>query len=93
MTHGTDGIDSITTYGTFGNGGGRGGAEPEPQYILKMFGEVVKTFRKRARLTQEQFAPLVGYSLETVASIEQGPCGSRLRTSPSARTACSTRSA
>ncbi len=70
MTHGTDGIDS-TTYGTFGNGGGRGG-EPEPQYILKMFGEVVKTFRKRARLTQEQFAPLVGYSPETVASIEQG---------------------
>lgn len=60
MTHGTDGIDS-TTYGTFGNGGGRSG-EPEPQYILKMFGEVVKTFRKRARLTQEQFAPLVGYS-------------------------------
>lgn len=70
MTHGTDGIDS-TTYGTFGNGGGRSG-EPEPQYILKMFGEVVKTFRKRARLTQEQFAPLVGYSPETIASIEQG---------------------
>lgn len=46
--------------------------EPEPQYSLKMFGEVVKTFRKRARLTQEQFAPLVGYSLETVASVEQG---------------------
>lgn len=69
MTHGTDGIDS--TYGTFGNGGGRSG-EPEPHYSLKMFGEVVKNFRKRAGLTQEQLAPLVGYSPETIASIEQG---------------------
>lgn len=71
MTHGTDGIDSIT-YGTFGNGGTRSGGEPEPQYSLKVFGEVVKACRKRAGLTQEQFAPLVGYSIETVASIEQG---------------------
>jgi transcriptional regulator with XRE-family HTH domain len=39
---------------------------------LKSFGEVVKAFRKRARLTQEEFAPLVRYSLPTVASIEQG---------------------
>ncbi|MFF9576766.1 Scr1 family TA system antitoxin-like transcriptional regulator [Streptomyces rubiginosohelvolus] len=70
MTHGTDSIDS-PMYGTFGNGSGRS-PEPEPQYSLKMFGEVVKAFRKRARLTQEQFAPLVGYSPETVASIEQG---------------------
>ncbi|MFE2204472.1 helix-turn-helix domain-containing protein [Streptomyces rubiginosohelvolus] len=70
MTHGTDSMDS-PIHGTFGNGSVRS-AEPEPQYSLKMFGEVVKTFRKRARLTQEQFAPLVGYSPETVASIEQG---------------------
>ncbi|MEU4923009.1 helix-turn-helix transcriptional regulator [Streptomyces parvus] len=70
MTHGSDSIDS-PVYGTFGNGSGRS-PEPEPQYSLKMFGEVVKTFRKRARLTQEQFAPLVGYSPETVASVEQG---------------------
>lgn len=70
MTHGTDGIDGIT-YGTFGNGG-TSSAEPEPQYSLKVFGEVVKACRKRAGLTQEQFAPLVGYSIETVASIEQG---------------------
>ncbi|MFE1542741.1 Scr1 family TA system antitoxin-like transcriptional regulator [Streptomyces microflavus] len=70
MTHGTDGIDS-TTYGTFGNGG-TGRTESEPHYNLKMFGEVVKTFHKRARLTQEEFATLVGYSLETIASIEQG---------------------
>ncbi|MFJ3998027.1 helix-turn-helix domain-containing protein [Streptomyces parvus] len=70
MTHGSDSMES-PIHGTFGNGGGRS-PEPEPQYSLEMFGEVVKTFRKRARLTQEQFAPLVGYSPETVASIEQG---------------------
>ncbi|MFD0424642.1 helix-turn-helix domain-containing protein [Streptomyces parvus] len=70
MTHGSDSMDS-PVYGTFGNGSGRS-PEPEPQYSLKMFGEVVKAFRKRARLTQEQFAPLVGYSPETIASIEQG---------------------
>ncbi|MFF3094790.1 Scr1 family TA system antitoxin-like transcriptional regulator [Streptomyces cyaneofuscatus] len=69
MTHGTDGDDS--TYGTFGNGR-TSRPEPEPHYNLKMFGEVVKTFRKRARLTQEEFATLVRYSLETIASIEQG---------------------
>ncbi|KOX31642.1 DNA-binding protein [Streptomyces sp. NRRL F-6491] len=39
---------------------------------MKAFGEVVKAFRKRARLTQEAFAPRVGYSVPTVASIEQG---------------------
>ncbi|MER5846860.1 helix-turn-helix transcriptional regulator [Streptomyces sp. NPDC002012] len=39
---------------------------------MKAFGEVVKAFRKRARLTQEQFAPQVRYSVPTVASIEQG---------------------
>ncbi|WP_455358910.1 helix-turn-helix domain-containing protein [Streptomyces sp. SYSU K21746] len=48
------------------------GAEPESSDSLKAFGEVVKAFRKRARLTQEQFAPLVRYSVPTVASIEQG---------------------
>ncbi|MFE3901070.1 Scr1 family TA system antitoxin-like transcriptional regulator [Streptomyces sp. NPDC059153] len=57
--------------------GGMGGAagangEPEPSDSLKAFGEVVKVFRKRALLTQEQFAPMVGYSVPTVASIEQG---------------------
>ncbi|WP_078626873.1 helix-turn-helix domain-containing protein [Streptomyces exfoliatus] len=46
--------------------------EPETSDSLKAFGEVVKTFRRRANLTQEQFAPLVGYSVPTVASIEQG---------------------
>ncbi|WP_406063281.1 helix-turn-helix transcriptional regulator [Streptomyces sp. NBC_01077] len=50
----------------------QGGSEPEASDSLKAFGEVVKTFRKRAGLTQEAFAPLVGYSVPTVASIEQG---------------------
>ncbi len=53
-------------------GEGPGGNEPEASDSLRAFGEVVKTFRKRAGLTQEQFAPLVGYSVPTIASIEQG---------------------
>ncbi|WP_318212056.1 helix-turn-helix transcriptional regulator [Streptomyces sp. SJL17-1] len=48
------------------------GSEPETSESLKAFGEVVKVLRKRAGLTQEQFAPLVGYSVPMVASIEQG---------------------
>ncbi|WP_329123680.1 helix-turn-helix domain-containing protein [Streptomyces sp. NBC_01465] len=51
---------------------GTGGGEPESSDSLKAFGEVVKIFRKRAGYTQEEFAPLVGYSLPTIASIEQG---------------------
>ncbi|MEV4940244.1 helix-turn-helix domain-containing protein [Streptomyces zaomyceticus] len=51
---------------------GAGGSEPEASDSLKAFGEVVKAFRKRAGLTQERFAPMVGYSVPTVASIEQG---------------------
>lgn len=46
--------------------------EPEPSDSLKAFGEVVKVLRKRAGLTQEEFAPLVQYSVTMVASIEQG---------------------
>ncbi|WP_411109763.1 helix-turn-helix domain-containing protein [Streptomyces sp. c-19] len=53
-------------------GEGPGGNEPEASDSLKAFGEVVKVFRKRAGLTQEQFARLVGYSVPTIASIEQG---------------------
>lgn len=88
MTHGTDGNES--TYGTFGNGGA-GRIESDPHYNLKMFGEVVKTFRKRARLTQDQFAPMVGYSLETCApSSRDAAC--RLRTIRGSRTPSSTRS-
>ncbi|MFC9390251.1 helix-turn-helix domain-containing protein [Streptomyces venezuelae] len=48
------------------------GSEPETSESLKAFGEVVKVLRKRAGLTQEQFAPQVGYSVPMIASIEQG---------------------
>ncbi|CAM5248902.1 hypothetical protein SALBM311S_00243 [Streptomyces alboniger] len=60
--------------GTGGTGalGCGGGGEPEVSDSLKTFGEVVKAFRKRAGLTQEEFAPRVRYSMPTVASIEQG---------------------
>ncbi|WP_329193329.1 helix-turn-helix domain-containing protein [Streptomyces sp. NBC_01435] len=61
----TDGV------GTAG-GTARSGGEPEPTESLRTFGEIVKVFRKRALLTQEQFAPRVQYSVPTVASIEQG---------------------
>ncbi|WP_433545178.1 helix-turn-helix domain-containing protein [Streptomyces sp. CA-294286] len=57
---------------TYDTDGAENGGEPESTDSLKAFGEVVKAFRKRACLTQEQFAPLVRYSLPTVASIEQG---------------------
>ncbi|MFD7977590.1 helix-turn-helix domain-containing protein [Streptomyces sp. NPDC059071] len=46
--------------------------EPETSDSLKAFGEVLKAFRRRARLTQEEFAPAVGYSVETISSVEQG---------------------
>ncbi|MTE21660.1 helix-turn-helix domain-containing protein [Streptomyces sp. TRM43335] len=39
---------------------------------LKVFGAVLKTFRERVSLTQEQLAPLVCYSPHFVASVEQG---------------------
>ncbi|MFC4496161.1 Scr1 family TA system antitoxin-like transcriptional regulator [Streptomyces ovatisporus] len=57
---------------TAGGGCPSSGAEPESSDSLKAFGEVLKAFRKRARLTQEEFAPLVRYSQPTVGSIEQG---------------------
>lgn len=61
------------TDGAGGTGGTTGtDGEPEPSDGLKAFGEVVKAFRRRARLTQEEFAPRVRYSVPTVASIEQG---------------------
>ncbi|MFE6103892.1 Scr1 family TA system antitoxin-like transcriptional regulator [Streptomyces laurentii] len=45
---------------------------PESSASLRVFGALVKFFRKQAGMTQEEFAPQVGYSVETVASIEQG---------------------
>ncbi|MFI8106020.1 Scr1 family TA system antitoxin-like transcriptional regulator [Streptomyces sp. NPDC086023] len=52
------------------NGDGEYEVEPDP--ALRAFGEVVKAFRKRAGYTQEQFAPLVDYSVQSVGSFEQG---------------------
>lgn len=49
-----------------------GNGEPDSSDSLKAFGAIVKVFRERAGLTQERFAPLVGYAPATVASIEQG---------------------
>ncbi|MFE9093400.1 helix-turn-helix domain-containing protein [Streptomyces sp. NPDC007264] len=64
MTDGTIVTTSTTTTTTTG--------EPEPSDSLKAFGAAHKAFRKRAGLTQEQYAPLVRYQPSTVASIEQG---------------------
>jgi transcriptional regulator with XRE-family HTH domain len=49
-----------------------GNNEPESSDSLKAFGAVSKVFRERAGLTQEELAPMVRYSPQTVASIEQG---------------------
>ncbi|MGW5088031.1 helix-turn-helix domain-containing protein [Streptomyces coelicoflavus] len=56
--------------GGAGNGGGN--CEPELSDSLKTFGAVLKALREEARLTQEQFAPLVQYSVAYIAKIEQG---------------------
>ncbi|MET8681343.1 helix-turn-helix transcriptional regulator [Streptomyces sp. NPDC004647] len=49
-----------------------GNNEPESSDSLKAFGAVSKVFRERAGLTQEELAPMVRYSPQMVASIEQG---------------------
>jgi transcriptional regulator with XRE-family HTH domain len=49
-----------------------GNSEPESSDSLRAFGEVLKAFRKRADLTQEELAPRVRYSPSFVASVEQG---------------------
>ncbi|MFD8801808.1 helix-turn-helix domain-containing protein [Streptomyces atroolivaceus] len=54
------------------NGGGGHCGEPESSDSLKTFGAVLKALRDEARLTQEQFAPRVGYSAAYIAKIEQG---------------------
>lgn len=51
--------------------GGKGG-EPEASDSLKTFGAVMKALRSEAGLTQEEFGPLVRYSVPYVAKIEQG---------------------
>lgn len=57
---------------TDGAGGSPGCSEPDVSDSLRTFGEVFKAFRKRAGMTQEEFAELVPYSVQTVAKIEQG---------------------
>ncbi|MEU2792086.1 helix-turn-helix transcriptional regulator [Streptomyces sp. NPDC007100] len=52
--------------------GSTGSNEPECTDSLKNFGAVAKVFRERAGLTQEELSPLVRFSPQTVASIEQG---------------------
>ncbi|WP_327392210.1 helix-turn-helix transcriptional regulator [Streptomyces sp. NBC_01186] len=47
-------------------------SEPELSDSLKTYGAVLKALRDEARLTQEEFAPLVQYSPHYVAKIEQG---------------------
>lgn len=49
-----------------------GDGEVEPDDNLRAFGETVKASRKRVGLTQEQLAPLIGYSVQYVGSVEQG---------------------
>ncbi|MFF4583452.1 helix-turn-helix domain-containing protein [Streptomyces sp. NPDC001389] len=55
--------------------GDQGGGDKEavrPDADLRNFGEMVKAFRKRAGLTQEEFRAEVGYSVQYVAAVEQG---------------------
>ncbi|MFF0512834.1 multiprotein-bridging factor 1 family protein, partial [Streptomyces sp. NPDC004250] len=49
-----------------------GGSEPDVSDSLRTFGAVVQGFRKRAGMTQEELAERVRYSVQTVASVEQG---------------------
>ncbi|MHC8423202.1 helix-turn-helix domain-containing protein [Streptomyces sp. NB004] len=49
-----------------------GGGEPDVSDSLRTFGAVVQGFRKRAGMTQEEWAERVRYSVQTVASVEQG---------------------
>ncbi|MGC9410664.1 helix-turn-helix domain-containing protein [Streptomyces sp. DZ1-3] len=53
-------------------GVGGGGGEPDVSDSLRTFGAVVQGFRKRAGMTQEELAERVRYSVQTVASVEQG---------------------
>jgi transcriptional regulator with XRE-family HTH domain len=76
VTGGPGGEDGADGDGNGNRGGGSGGSgtynEPETSDSLKAFGEVLKAFRKRAGLTQEELAPRVSYSPMSVASFEQG---------------------
>lgn len=49
-----------------------GDGEVEQDSDLESFGDMVKAFRKRAGLTQEQLGPLIRYSVQYIGSVEQG---------------------
>ncbi|WP_399133136.1 helix-turn-helix domain-containing protein [Streptomyces sp. Li-HN-5-11] len=68
----TDNGVGLRVGGSSGQAGGSGNCEPELSDSLKTFGAVLKALREEARLTQEQFAPLVRYSVAYIAKIEQG---------------------
>ncbi|AWI31603.1 XRE family transcriptional regulator [Streptomyces sp. ICN441] len=53
-------------------GAGTHTTEPEASDSLRTFGAVVQALREHAGLSRGDFAPLVGYSKHTVASIELG---------------------
>lgn len=53
-------------------GAGTNATEPESSDSLRTFGAVVQALREHAGLSRGDFAPLVGYSKHTVASIELG---------------------
>lgn len=61
---------SGTTSG--GSSGGSTSSEPELSDSLKTYGAVLKALRDEAHLTQEEFGPLVRFSPNYVAKIEQG---------------------
>ncbi|MDJ1133900.1 helix-turn-helix domain-containing protein [Streptomyces iconiensis] len=49
-----------------------GSGEPESSDSLREFGSIVQSFREHRGFTQEQAAPLIGYSPHTLRSVEQG---------------------
>ncbi|WP_327235881.1 helix-turn-helix domain-containing protein [Streptomyces sp. NBC_01317] len=55
-----------------GGGGGGTSGEAELSDSLRTFGAVLKALRAEAGLTQEEFGPLVRYSVPYIAKIEQG---------------------
>lgn len=57
---------------TDAGGAGTNAVEPETSDSLRTFGAVVQALREHAGLSRGEFAPLVGYSKHTVASIELG---------------------
>lgn len=51
---------------------GRHKPEREHPSVWSAYGKLVRLFREQARLTQQALADAIGYSLEQVASVEQG---------------------